>query len=87
MEGGVTEDTGGGVKASAFLWAVGSAAGRTSFRPLPRLPSHPSHRKGPGSFLWQESQPRARLPSPPTSSWGKGTTEGSNEAWWRSEQG
>lgn len=84
-EGGVAEDTGGGV--AAPLWAVGGAAGRPPFRPLPCLPSHPGHRKGPGSFLWQESQPPARLPSPPTSSWGQGTTEGGDEAWWRSEQG
>lgn len=51
VEGGVAEDTGGGVV--VFLWVVGGAAGRTSSRPFSRLPSHPRHHKEPGSFLWQ----------------------------------
>lgn len=68
MEGGVTEDmSGGGI---AFLWARGHAAGKTSIRLLPRLPSHPRHRKGPGRFSWQWPKPLARLASPPTSFWG-----------------
>lgn len=68
VEGGVAEDMSGG--GMAFLWAVGGAAGRTSSRPLPRLPSRPRHRKGPGGFSWQRPRPLARLASPPTSSWG-----------------
>lgn len=68
VEGGVTEDMSGG--GTAFLWAVGGAAGRTSSHPLPRLPSHPRHHKGPGGFSWQQPRPLARLASPPTSSWG-----------------
>ena len=75
VEGGVAEDMGG--RGRAFLWAAGGAADRTppilslAFpHPFPRLPSHPRHHKGPGSFLWQQPKPLGRLASPPTSSWG-----------------
>lgn len=72
---------------SCGLWAVWGAAGKTSSRPFPHLPSHPDTARDQAAF--SGSSPSRRpdgphllpLPREP------GTTEGGNGAWRRSEQG